>query len=79
MSDAELEKTETQAIWVDLYEAAEITGYSVIGVRKIVQKMNLLSQEEREVNIRKRTGRWELWLPDLLVYISQSKRGPHRK
>ena len=29
MSDAELEKLDSQEIWVDIYEAAAFTGYSI--------------------------------------------------
>ncbi|MBZ0287917.1 MAG: hypothetical protein K8I30_09910, partial [Anaerolineae bacterium] len=66
-------------IWVDLYEAAEITGYSVVGLRKLISRVNQKPEEERELRVRKRTSRWEIWLPDLLVYAKQSNRGPNRK
>ncbi|MEO8609220.1 MAG: hypothetical protein ABI690_15120 [Chloroflexota bacterium] len=79
MSDAELEKIDSQEIWVDLYEAAEITGYSVVGLRKVVRRMLELPETERHVKVRKRTGRWELWLPNLLTYLNQPKHGPHNK
>jgi hypothetical protein len=79
MSDAPLENLDSQEIWVDLYEAAEILGYSVIGVRKIAHRMAKLPEDEREVKVRKRTGRWELWLPNLLTYIGKPKHGPHNK
>ena len=79
MSDVELEKVEPQEIWVDLYEGAQITGYSVVGLRKVVRRMVDLPEAEREVKIRKRTGRWELWLPNLLTYIDRPKHGPRNK
>jgi len=79
MADAELEKLDSQEIWVDLYEAAEFTGYSVVGLRKLIARTNQKPEEERELRVRKRTSRWELWLPDLIAYTQQSNRGPNRK
>jgi hypothetical protein len=75
MADAELEKLDSPEIWVDLYEGAEITGYSVVGLRKIAHRMMQLPEEERQVKVRKRTSRWELWLPNLLAYVNQPNRG----
>ena len=79
MSDAPLENLDSQEIWVDLYEAAEITGYSVVGLRGIVSRMSQLPEAEREVRVRKRTGRWELWLPNLINYLGKPKHGPRNK
>ena len=78
MADQELEKIDSPEIWVDLYEGAEITGYSVVGLRKVVRRMIELPEAEREVKVRKRTGRWELWLPNLLAYVNQPNRGSRR-
>jgi hypothetical protein len=78
MTDAEIEKVESREIWVDVFEAAEITGYSIQGVRAVVLRMRRQPEDQREIKMRKRTSRWELWLPDLLTYIDQPNRGPHR-
>jgi hypothetical protein len=79
MSDAELEKLDSQEIWVDLYEAAERTGYSIDGMRKVAQRVSRQPEEEREIKMRKRTSRWEMWLPDVFAYIERPFRGPHPK
>jgi hypothetical protein len=79
MSDAELEKLDSQEIWVVLYEAAELTGYSIDGVRRVANRIGKLPEEERPIRMRKRSSRWELWLPDLLAYMDQNNHGPHRK
>lgn len=78
MSDIELEKTEPQ-IWVDIYEAAERTGYSVHGMRKVVQRIGRQPEHQREIKMRKRTSRWELWLPDVINYVERPSHGPQRK
>lgn len=79
MSDAELEKLDSQEIWVVLYEAVELTGYSIDGIRRIANRIGKLPAEERPIKMRKRSSRWELWLPDLLVYMNEQNRGPHQK
>jgi hypothetical protein len=79
MSDAELEKLDSQEIWVDIYEAAERTGYSVDGMRKVAQRIGRQPEEEREIKMRKRTSRWELWLPDVIDYVQRPIRGARSK
>lgn len=79
MSDAPLENLDSQEIWVDLYEAAEITGFNRGSIRNIAQRISRLPEEEREIKLRKRSSRWELWLPDLLAYIKNPGHGPQRK
>ena len=75
----ELNKIESKEIWVDLFEATEITGYNYESMRKVAQRISRQPEEERAIKMRKRTSRWELWLPDLLAYIKKPGRGPHRK
>jgi hypothetical protein len=81
MSDAELEKLDSQEIWVDLHEAAEKTGYSIDGIRKVAQRISRQAEAEREIKMRKRSSRWEMWLPDLIAYVERPFRGaqPKRK
>ncbi len=79
MSDIDLEKIESKEIWVDLFEATEITGYNYESMRKVAQRISRQPEEERAIKMRKRTSRWELWLPDLLAYVKTPGRGPHRK
>jgi len=77
MSDAEQEKVEE--IWVDLYEAAEITGYNLHSLRRLAWETAQRPEDEREIKMRKRSSRWELWLPDLFAYIARPNRGPQGK
>ena len=79
MSDAELEKTESKEIWVDIYEAAEMAGYNYHSMRRLVQKVANQPEAEREIRLRKRTSRWELWLPDMFAYLDKPGRGPQPK
>jgi hypothetical protein len=41
--------------------------------------MSKLLEDERDIKIRKRVGRYELWLPDLLRYIDEIGYGSHRE
>ncbi len=67
-----------QEIWVMTREGAEITGYSSRYLGQLAQKNLLLSEDERDIKVRKRSGRHELWLPDLLRYIKEIGYGPHQ-
>ena len=77
--DANLEKLDSQEIWVDLHEAVELTGYSLNGIRQLAHRVGKLPEAERPIKMRKRSSRWELWLPDLLIYMNQENHGPLRK
>jgi hypothetical protein len=79
MSDAELEKLDSQEIWVDLYEAAEVTGYSRTSIRNLVYRVSQQPEDEREIQLRKRSSRWELWLPDIMAYLKGPRHFPQRK
>ena len=79
MSDAEMEKTESKEIWVDLFEASEMTGYNLESMRKLAYKLAQQDEDERPIKIRKRTSRWEVWLPDLLVYVQVPLHAPRAK
>ena len=67
-----------QEIWVMTREGAELTGYSAEYLEKLANKISKLSEDERPIKIRKRGGRHELWLPDLLRYIDEIGYGPHQ-
>jgi hypothetical protein len=79
MSDIELEKTESKEIWVNVAEAAELTGYNFHSIRSVVQRISSQPETEREIKLRKRAYRWELWLPDLMKYVVKPGRGPQPK
>jgi hypothetical protein len=70
--------TPDQEIWVLTTEGAEVTGYNGQYLKKLAQRMSKLPEDERDIKIRKRVGRYELWLPDLLRYIDEIGYGPHQ-
>ena len=67
-----------QEIWVMTTEGAEVTGYNRYYLEKLANKNSKLPEDEREIKVRKRSGRYELWLPDLLLYIEEIGYGPHQ-
>ena len=76
MSDPHVEKVEE--IWVNTAEAAEITGYNFESIRSVVKRISNQPEDEREIKLRKRSYRWELWLPDLMKYVGKPGRGPRK-
>lgn len=76
MSDPQAEKIEE--IWVNTGEAAEITGYNFESIRSVVKRISNQPEDEREIRLRKRAYRWELWLPDLMKYVSKPGRGARK-
>ena len=67
-----------QEIWVMTTEGAELTGYSREYLEQLARKNFRLSDDERNIKIRMRVKRYELWLPDLLRYIDEIGYGPHQ-
>jgi hypothetical protein len=67
-----------QEVWVTTREGAEATGYSSEYLEQVARKNFRLAEDEREIKIRKRSGRYELWLPDILRYINEIGYGPHQ-
>jgi hypothetical protein len=74
MTDSELEKVDE--IWVNLNEAAEFTGYHPASLRKLAWTIAQEPEDDRPVKVRKRSNGWEMWLPDLAVYVRRERRGP---
>ncbi|MCA0457966.1 MAG: hypothetical protein LCI00_28625 [Chloroflexi bacterium] len=70
--------TPEQEIWVTTTEGRELTGYNRQYVEKLANKNWRLPEDERLIKLRKRSGRFELWLPDLLRYIDEVGYGPHQ-
>ena len=79
MSDAEIENIAAQEIWVNTNEAAEITGYFYTHVRKLARDNWNLPEDERLIRVRRRVDRYEIWLPDLMRYLKEIGRGPHKR
>jgi hypothetical protein len=67
-----------QQIWVTTREGAEVTGYNSQYLEKLANKNWRLPEDERLIKLRKRSGRYELWLPDVLIYIEEIGYGPHQ-
>ena len=74
-----IEITPDQEIWVMTAEAARITGYNGRYLGQIAKKNAQLPEDERQIKVRMRSNRHELWLPDLLRYIEEIGHGPQDK
>jgi hypothetical protein len=68
-----------EEIWVSTIEGAQITGYNMDYLRQIAYKMWRLPEGKRDIKVRNRSGRYELWLPDLIDQIKTARRGPNPK
>ena len=77
MADDEVKQVEET--WVNLSEAAEITGYSYDSLRRVIWQMGQEPETERAIKLRKRSNGWELWLPDLMKFMQEPRRGPQPK
>jgi hypothetical protein len=73
IQDADLSSVEE--IWVTAGEAVEATGYSSQYMTRLAMKMQKKPENEREIQLRKRSNRYEMWLPDLLAYMLNTKLG----
>ncbi|MBA3867968.1 MAG: hypothetical protein ABI970_05520 [Chloroflexota bacterium] len=73
-----IEITLDQETWVIASEGAELTGYSSRYLGQLAKKNSLRPEGERDIKVRKRANRFELWLPDLLRYIEEIGYGPHQ-
>jgi hypothetical protein len=67
-----------EQIWVSTSEGAAITGYNQVYLKILARKISHLPEDERLIQVRNRTGRYELWLPDLIKYIEEHGYGPHK-
>jgi hypothetical protein len=70
---------ETQEIWVNVTEAAALTGYNRDHMRKLATKLWKLPEDERPVRLRKRSSGYDIWLPDLMAYIQEFGYGAYGK
>lgn len=69
-----------EAIWVTTTEASEITAYNHVYLQQIATRLWKHLPEERPIKLRKRSHRYELWLPDLISYLNDNpRRGPRPK
>jgi hypothetical protein len=70
--------------WVNVTEAAEITGYSRDRVQRIAYNNWNLPESEREIIVQRRSHGYMIWLPSLKEYIkkptsTRGGRGPRAK
>ena len=70
---------EAQEIWVNVTEAAEMTGYHRDYIKKLAMKIWKLPENERSVQMRKRSSGFDIWLPDLVAYLRENGHGPYGK
>ncbi len=68
--------TVIEEIWVNTSEATELTGYFHTHVRKLARDNWALPEEQRAIRIRRRAGRYDIWLPDLVKYMKERGTGP---
>jgi hypothetical protein len=70
-SDIEMEET-----WVNVTESAELLGYHRMTISKLAQANWNLPENEREIQIKRHTHGYMLWLPDLIKYAGRKGHGP---
>ena len=70
---------QVEETWVNTTEAAEITGYFFDYIQKLARRNWRMPEDERLIRIRRRAGRYDIWLPDLMKYISEHGHGPYQK
>jgi predicted DNA-binding transcriptional regulator AlpA len=71
--------TQVEEIWVTTNEGMELTGYSRDRVWQLAKTNWELPENERIIKTRRRSLGYELWLPDLIAYISDHGHGPYQK
>lgn len=68
----------SESIWVSTTEGAQITGYNPRYLQKLAYRFWKMPEADRLIKIRNRSGRYELWLPDLMTYMTDYGYGPHK-
>jgi len=68
-----------EEIWVSATEGGEITGYHRDYVQRLARNNWNLPENQRLIKIRKRARGYDIWLPDLVKYINEPRRGPQPK
>jgi hypothetical protein len=70
---------EAEEIWVNVTEGKDITGYSRDYVWRLAKSNWEMPEAERFIKTRRRSHGYEIWLPDLMAYISKQGYGPYHK
>lgn len=71
--------SEVEETWVNTTEAAEISGYYFDYIQKMARSNWRTSEDQRLIRVRRRAGRYDIWLPDLMKYITEHGHGPYQK
>jgi len=62
-------------VWVSTSEGAEMVGYYRDHVQKLARWNWELPEDKRAIQVRKRRHGYDIWLPDLVRFAMQPKRG----
>jgi hypothetical protein len=79
MAEQPVHDINVDEIWVNVTEAAQMTGYSRDRVQRIAYINWNLAEEEREIIVERRSHGYMIWLPSLLAYIRKPGKGPQPK
>jgi hypothetical protein len=74
-----IDLSSVEKIWVNAHEAAQATGYNPQYITRLAMKMQKKPESEREIQLKKRSNRYEMWLPDLIAYHLKIGFGPQGK
>jgi hypothetical protein len=81
MADKPASDIDVGESWVTVTEAAEKTGYHRDYVQKLAHRNWNLPEDHREIQIRRHSHGYMVWLPNLIDYLGQpgKGRGPRSK
>lgn len=65
--------------WVNVTEAAQVTGYHRSYVVKMARNNWNKPEAERDFRVRRHSGGYMIWLPDILKYAEEPNQGPRPK
>ena len=79
MTEQPVRDIDVEEIWVNVTEGAEIIGYHPDYVRKLARDNWSMPENERSLVVRRHSGGYMLWLPDLIDYVNKKNRISHAK
>ena len=77
MAEKQTSDLGVEEIWVNTTEGAELTGYHNTYVQKLARDNWNLPEDERTIRVRRRSNRYDIWLPDLMNYMDKIGFGPY--
>jgi hypothetical protein len=75
MTETPVSDIGVQEIWVNVTEAAQMTGYSRDRVQRLAYNNWNLPEENREIIVERRSHGYMIWLPSLHEYINRPDAG----